>query len=98
VLDNFCTGIKNLIAWFPVIWKDRQWDYMYLLRIINKKLELMLKDFETDPENLNEEIAELHTAQLYLQCLIQEHDWKLREEKLKDFTNQLNKHLLGWWN
>lgn len=31
-------GIKNLIYWFPVIWKDRDWDSSYIFDIMNHKL------------------------------------------------------------
>ena len=41
-------SIKNLIVWFPVIWKDRQWDQSYLYLIMIKKLELMEKFFNSD--------------------------------------------------
>jgi len=33
-------GIKNLITWFPVIWKDRQWDHWFIYEILHKKLSL----------------------------------------------------------
>lgn len=36
-------GVKNLITWLPIIWADRDWDYMYLLFILDKKLETMSK-------------------------------------------------------
>ena len=32
------SGIKNLISWFPVIWKDRDWDDSFIFIIIRKKL------------------------------------------------------------
>jgi len=35
---DIATGIKNLIIWFPTIWTDRNWDYVFLLGIIRKKL------------------------------------------------------------
>lgn len=34
-------GIQNLIIWFPTIWRDRYWDYVFLLTLMHKKLELM---------------------------------------------------------
>ena len=34
-------GIKNLIIWFPVIWKDRWWDHYFLYVMLHKKLSLM---------------------------------------------------------
>ena len=40
-------GVKNLIHWFPVIWKNREYDHSYLLIILQKKLELMEEYFRT---------------------------------------------------
>jgi hypothetical protein len=37
---NFICGIENLIKWFPVIWKDRQWDHTFIYRILRHKLHL----------------------------------------------------------
>jgi hypothetical protein len=31
-------GIKNLIYWFPIIWKDRNWDSHYIFEIMKHKL------------------------------------------------------------
>lgn len=31
-------GIKNLIYWFPIIWKDRDWDDHYIFEILQHKL------------------------------------------------------------
>ena len=33
-------GIGNLIKWFPVIWKDRNWDHTFIYRILRHKLHL----------------------------------------------------------
>lgn len=41
-------SIINVFKWLPVIWGDRQWDYVYLLIIMRKKLELMSKFFKSD--------------------------------------------------
>jgi len=34
-------GIKSLIIWFPVIWKDRWWDHIFIYYILRHKLHLM---------------------------------------------------------
>ena len=34
-------GVENLIKWFPIIWNDRDWDHVYLLRIMEKKMRQM---------------------------------------------------------
>jgi hypothetical protein len=36
-------GLANLATWTPVIWKDRQWDYCFMYKILYKKLSLMDK-------------------------------------------------------
>ena len=41
-------GIINLFHWFPVIWKDRDFDYHYLLVMLNKKLHLMRDTFQSE--------------------------------------------------
>ena len=34
----FKKGVKNLIYWFPIIWKDRNWDASYIFDIMKHKL------------------------------------------------------------
>ncbi len=34
----FKTGVKNLWYWFPIIWKDRNWDSHYIFEIMKHKL------------------------------------------------------------
>lgn len=38
---NIKYGIQNLIKWFPVIWRDRDWDQTFLLAMLEKKLSNM---------------------------------------------------------
>jgi len=35
----FKQGIKNIIYWVPVIWKDRNWDGHYIFEILKHKLK-----------------------------------------------------------
>lgn len=37
-LDKFKTSIINLIRWFPVIWKDRNWSEWFIWEILKFKL------------------------------------------------------------
>jgi hypothetical protein len=34
----FIQGVKNIAYWFPVIWKDRDWDGHYIFEILQHKL------------------------------------------------------------
>lgn len=40
---NFIYGIKNLIRWFPIIWKDRDWDDSYTWDIMIQKFKNQAK-------------------------------------------------------
>jgi hypothetical protein len=39
----FIQGIKNLWYWFPVIWKDRDWDDHYIFDVLKHKLKAQAK-------------------------------------------------------
>ena len=48
----FKQGVKNIIYWFPVIWKDRNWDGHYIFEILQHKLKAQAdyigrRDFHT---------------------------------------------------
>jgi len=40
---TFVHGVKNLIYWFPVIWKDRNWDSSFIFEILSHKLKAQSK-------------------------------------------------------
>ena len=43
---SFKEGISNLIYWFPVIWRDRNYDHYYLSEILRHKLKSMVKFYD----------------------------------------------------
>ena len=49
---NIKYGIENLIRWFPVIWKDRDWDQYYIYVILRQKLKYMEKLHDSDKSHL----------------------------------------------
>lgn len=40
---DFINGVKNLWSWFPVIWKDRDWDQTFIYEVLIHKLEKQAK-------------------------------------------------------
>ena len=42
-VKGFFTSVGNLIKWFPVIWKDRDWDDHYIFEVFKFKLEKQAK-------------------------------------------------------
>jgi hypothetical protein len=38
-IKQFFRNIHNLIRWFPIIWKDRDWDHHFIFEILKFKLK-----------------------------------------------------------
>lgn len=55
---NIKKGIKNLIEYGPTIYKDRDWDHYYLLKLMDIKLKKMYTDLST------QEFAQIHKNNL----------------------------------
>ena len=49
-LVQFRRGVLNLVRWFSVIWKDRDYDYCFMEAVLMKKLEFMAEEFSDEPE------------------------------------------------
>ena len=39
----FKQGVKNIWYWFPIIWKDRNWDDHYIFEVLKHKLKAQAK-------------------------------------------------------
>src|SRR6185295_9596120 len=37
--ENFKVGIKNIIKWLPIVWKDRDWGDWYIYEILKFKIK-----------------------------------------------------------
>jgi hypothetical protein len=42
-IRDFYRSIKSVIRWFPIIWKDRDWDSWYIFTILQTKLKFQSK-------------------------------------------------------
>jgi hypothetical protein len=74
MIRNLVYGLQNIWAWLPVIWKDRDWDYLYLLKLLRFKLGRMQAHFnkhalltDDDLQRLN---IELGRARYLLRSLL----------------------------
>ncbi len=59
-------GIKSLIKWFPIIWKDRNWDNYYIYVIIRHKLHLT----EQLTRNYGHHLYHIKDAEKIKKCVI----------------------------
>jgi len=88
-------GIKNLIKWFPIIWKDRDWDGHYIFEVLKFKIRKTADRFEKNPgfvgwekdtrdmricENLIESIQNEYYSSEYFDY----YEQKFKYEKIED--------------
>lgn len=45
-IKGFFLNIANLFRWAPTIWKDRDWDYSFMLELERKKLKRIARWYE----------------------------------------------------
>lgn len=38
-IREFRRSVKNIIRWFPIIWKDRDWDDSYIFEVLKHKIK-----------------------------------------------------------
>ena len=72
---NVTDGVKNLIKWAPVIWKDRDWDQAFLYEIMRHKLKLMEDYFYSDHTmcvDAKKRAEEIKTCRILLDRILKE--------------------------
>lgn len=95
---DFIQGIKNLVRWLPVIWKDKDWDNWFFEQIIIQKLHNMA-DFFEDPtlsftESAPQKAKQMRTAADLLRlCQEGYYGTEYLDYYSKDFFVDENGHL-----
>jgi hypothetical protein len=89
-IRNFYRSIKNVIRWFPIIWKDRDWDSWHIFTILQTKLKFQSKyigerDFHTSAKrdsevmnlcvNLIEKVKDEYYSMEYIDYFKTEYDF-----------------------
>ena len=78
--------IKNVIKWWPILKEDQDWDYSYLLKVIEFKLNNMATFFESDgawTEGASDMAKEMRLCAHHLNRLIEDNffDFDSLDEK-----------------
>ena len=77
-IKKFFANIKNVLSYLPLLWKDRQWDYGFMLEMERNKLQKMIKWYEDNDYGHTTSGYRTHqTMKWALDCLniIFEDDW-----------------------
>jgi hypothetical protein len=94
-------GTKNLFTWFKIIWKDRNWDYLFIFIILRHKLHLMEKSIREnenhteatrDADQIKEcvDILDRLVDDVYFDLAYKEYEEKWGEIAFKLENNQLS--------
>jgi hypothetical protein len=86
-IRQFSIGVRNIIKWIPVLYKDRDWDFYYVYNILQKKLEFTEKAIrDSSLENGGMYANKIRTAiklieivrdEKYLDEILMERDWSM---------------------
>lgn len=71
---NLKYGIRNLIKWFPIVWKDRDWDHYFIFKMLEFKLKNMEKMFRNHAHFVgSEKVADdIHKCALVLDRILKD--------------------------
>ena len=109
-MKNLFYQIKTVFDYLPVIWKDRDWDYGYLLILIQYKLKRMAKfhrkkGIHTDADEIAQQIDECSELcdRLTEFDYFQENDNLIEEQKARErdkniLFDKIKKSLFNWWD
>lgn len=62
-IKSFIQSIKNIIYYFPIIWKDRDWDYIFIYEILKSKLKKHAQYTYSNNQFVN---SEAHADKMWL--------------------------------
>lgn len=48
LIRSWIRGIANLWVWIPIIWKDRDYDYYYIQKVLHFKLKMTYEFFTSE--------------------------------------------------
>lgn len=102
-------GIRNLIYYFPVIWRDRPYDYEYIYDLLYYKLRLMERLFRHDAMVADrEEVANQISEVLKRLEILKDDDFESEQsyieylderEKIKnELFDMIKNNIDGWWD
>ena len=99
--SNLKNGIRNLIKWWPVIWRDRDWDHSYLSRLIEFKLVSMYVFLNSDRAvgvHEKKHLANLARAALAARLLWRGSGWEREQDYVDGLCEAFRESYLYWWD
>lgn len=97
---SFKEGVKSLIRWAPIIWKLRNWDYVYLLIVMKHQLIFMERNIRRNGFHVNyeQDCDNMKKAIQMLEILAQEDNLETRKADSKKCFNFIRDNYYKWWD
>lgn len=86
---DIAKGFKNLWEWFPIVWKDRDWDHHFILEVLKFKIQKNAKYIK----NKDRYVGAERDSEIMMTCarLIQ----KIQDEEYDgEWANYLNEKMI----
>ena len=104
-MKNFIQKIKNLIRWFPVIYKDHDWDHWFIYQILKTKLKYQSEhlrkygnhvsaDYDADRIDLCIRLIEKVQNEEYIDVSLREPQWSMQSMEAAERKHNKARKLL----
>lgn len=112
-IRQFFIGVRNIIKWIPVLYKDRDWDFYFVYVMLQKKLEfteiairnssLQNAEFYAKKIRTAIRLIEIVRDEKYLDDVLKEGDWDnirkaiIKQDKAKKLLFNYLQHYIEQW-
>ena len=93
-------GIRNIIEYWKIIWSDRNYDYDFLVRLMEFKLKRMATHFEEHKRHVGWEQIVKQVRYSESLCKRISEDEPFGSDKIASelLGKEISRHILLWWD
>ena len=99
MVSDFIQGIRSILYWLPVIWRDRDWDYAFSLWVFQHSLKRLRACIDRNRRHVGDEkrVKEMTVAILLLDRLL-DGDYSVRCRPLPEprYLWEGSTHTITW--
>ena len=90
--------IERYWFWYKILRKDEDWDYGYLLIMIDKKLERMIKSQLSHSFGSKIHAYEMCKVRVLIQEALKHENEDVEQEYMDKIFDAIKKNILRWWD
>ena len=95
---NRIKRIERYWFWYKILKKDEDWDYGYLLIMIDKKLERMIKSQLSHSFGSKIHAYEMCKVRVLIQEALKHENEDIEQEYMDKIFDSIKKNILRWWD